>query len=369
MDPSQQQQNPLQALMGLMGPSAAAPATPQQAMPPPQAAVPQGGGASPTQAAPPASPQQSGMNPMIQGLMGQAQSTMNAPMGQPVPGPSTGLEGMAQHPIVQALIKGIAQMAQNYGWTAMMPQERLERTQMQQQKAEALSRLAETGAYQEGMLGIRGQQLGINQANADTRKEVADTGQARQATYADFLKFREQNMQDTLELKQQTDQWKRDIAEGRLDKVQQQIDQRATQFEQKFQLAQKQFGLNAAKVELQGEGVGIKQGMLDLAKTALAQKGTVEGAQAMSKIQQFKIEHPIMSQFMDMSDLDQLTGAAGGAGIPGAAPIAPPPQATPSGVPSPSVAAPTGKANAKKQQSGSGGTHIYFDAQGNQVAR
>jgi hypothetical protein len=363
MDPTPQQQNPLAGLMSLLGPNpATSNAAPQQQASPQQPVAVPSGGAAPTQAAP--APQ--GMSSIIPSLMGQSQQAMNAPMGQPV-APANPLAGLAQHPLVQGLLKAVAQMAQSYGWTAMMPQERLERTQMQQQKGEALSRLAETGAYQEGMLGIRGQQLGINQQKADTGQQRADTAEKAQASLADFRKFEQQNMQDKLALATDANQWKQEMAAGRLDKAQQMIDQKATQFEQKIALAQKQFGLEETKTALQGEGIGIKQGMLDLAKTALAQKGTVEGAQAMSKIQQFKIEHPILSQFMDMSDLDQLTGAAAGVGLPGVAPVAPTPvQPTPTGIPQPGPATPKNKAQAKKQQAApaGGATHVYVPGQG-----
>jgi hypothetical protein len=350
-DPNQPQQNPLAGLMALMGPNTAAPAAPQQqAVPPQQAAVPSGGGGGMPPSAPPmGQPQQqsqqpqSSMSPMIQGLMGQAQQGMSNPMGQPVPPQGQGLAGLAQHPIVQALLKGLAQAAQGYGWTAMQPQERLERTQMQQNKADTLARLAETGAYQQGSLDIRQQGADTNKQKAATGEEKAQTAAAGEASLADYRNFEKQNAQDKLALATDANQWKQDMAAGRLKNAQELIDQKATQFDQKIALAQKQFGLNETKVALEGEGMQIKQGMLDLARTALSQRGTVEGAQAMSKIQQFKIEHPFMSQFVDMSDLDQLVGASGGAGLPGVTPT--PAQAASTGMPQPSatpnVAAPT----------------------------
>jgi len=358
---SYQPQNPLAALLGGMGPNAAAQpgAVPQQ-QPAPPMQPPQGG--APTQAP----PQQPGMNPMIQGLMQQSQGAMSSPMGQPVPGQGQGLSGIMQHPVVQAIIKGIAQAAQGYGWTAMQPNERLERTQMQQNKADTLAKLAETGAYQEGMLGIRGQQLGINQQKADTGQQRADTAQAAEGSLADYRKFEAENAKDKLQLAQHSNQWKQAMAQGRLDIAGKMLDQKASQFEQKIDLATKQFGLDETKVALQGQGNEIKQGMLDLAKTALAQKGTVEGAQAMSKIQQFKMEHPIMSQFMDMSDLDQLTGASGAAGLPGVAPVAPTAQPTPTGVPQQGPT-PQRKAAAKSgnaPSSSGGATHVYVPGQG-----
>lgn len=325
----------------LSGPSAAN--TPQPAMP--QSPLPNlagAAGAVPVQA--PAAPQPQ-MNPVISGLMQQSQAAMNNPMGQAVPQGGGGLIDALKHPLVAGLIKALAGAAQSYGWTAMMPQEREERTQLQQQKAETLARLAETGAYQEGMLGLRGRQVDVNQ-------QKADTAAAGEASLADYRKFEQQNMQDKLELAKDANDWKQAMAAGRLDKAQQLIDQKASQFEQKFQLAQKQFGLDETKVALQGEGMGIKQGMLDLARTALAQRGTEQGAQMLSKIQQFKIEHPIMSQFMDMSDLDQLVGGAGATGLPGVTQVSPSPQPTPTGVPTPAA---QGKAAAKRNQNASAG--------------
>lgn len=354
--------NPLQGLLSLLGPSAAntpQPPTPQAA---PQAPLPNPAGAAgavPVQA--PAAPApQPQMNPVISGLMQQSQAAMANPMGQAVP-QAGGLIDALKHPLVAGLIKALGQAAQSYGWTAMMPQEREERTQLQQQKAETLARLAETGAYQEGMLGLRGRQVDVNQ-------QKADTAAAGEASLADYRKFEQQNAQDKLELAKDANDWKQAMAAGRLDKAQQLIDQKASQFEQKFQLAQKQFGLEETKTALQGEGMGIKQGMLDLAKTALAQRGTEQGAQMLSKIQQFKIEHPIMSQFMDMSDLDQLVGGAGATGLPGVTQVAPSPQPTPTGVPTP-ASPPQGKAAAKRNQqaapsSNSGVTHVYVPGQG-----
>lgn len=337
MDPNQSQQNPMAALQSLFGN-----ASPAAVQPPMQTAPP-----APAQAQPAPMQQQQpqqGMNPMIQNLMGQAQQSMNAPMGQAVP-QRAGLIDALKHPLVAALIKGLANAAQSFGWTAMQPSERLERTQLQQQKGEALSRLALTGAEYEGNLGVR-------QQNANTNEQKADTGAKAQSSLADYRNFQKQNQQDKLQLAQDANQWKQEMAAGRLDKAQQLIDQKATQFEQKIALAQKQFGLDETKVELMGEGLGIKQGMLDLARTALSQKGTVEGAQTSAKLQQFKIEHPILSQFMDMSDLDQLVGGAGTAGIPGVAPTQAPVVSQPSTTSN--VGPPTNKAQAKNPNKASG---------------
>jgi parvulin-like peptidyl-prolyl isomerase len=283
-------------------------------------------------------PQQNG--PGITGqLMQAAMSAMNNPMGRPVPQPQGGIDPSI-HPVIAKIIQALAGGADAYGSTAMMPQERMERMQMNQQKAETMARMAQTGEYEAG-------RIGIGQTNAATNQQNAGTRATDVASKTDYRKFQEQNMEDRLQLATDANNWKQAMASGRLNIAQQMINQKATQFEQKFSLAQKQYGLDAAKVELMGEGMGIKQGMLDLAKTALSQRGTVEGAQAAAKIQQFKIEHPIMSSIMDMSDLDALVGGAAGAGIPGtgAAPTTGAQPAQPTRTAQPAAPKPTKKWN------------------------
>jgi len=269
-------QNPIASLLAafapgmaaLGGPSLAAGSPTQAALQQPAPpAVPSGGAATPpTQAAPVPQGGMGGMNPLIQSLLGQAQQTLGAPMGQPVPQFAGSINAL-QHPIAQALIKAIAQGAQSYGWTAMMPEERLKRTELQQQKGEALARLAETGAYQEGMLGVRQGQLGVAQENADTR-------QANERSL-------EENRQFTQRLNAAKNAWQKTRAEAQtaigqghlqlgvqeLQKQYAQLHQTASQFEQMFQIRSAQVGIERAKLELGQQANDIRQEAVEVAKT------------------------------------------------------------------------------------------------------
>jgi len=341
-----------------MNPTAQQPAAPQQQAPVPQAQAVGGGGPTPP---PPSSPGNS-MAPMVQQLMGQSQQAMNNPMGQAVP-QGGGLIDALKHPMVAGLIKAIAQIAQSGGWTAMMPQERLERTQLNQQKAESLSRLAETGAYQGGSLDIRQQGADINKQKANTGDVNAATKAEDVASKGDLRDAQIQNLTDKLQLAQDRNEWQKAMASGRLDIAHQMLDQKASQFDEKMKLAIQKYGLDKAKVNLSSEGMGIKEGFLDLARTALSQKGTEQGLQVLTKLQQLAIEYPAMSYVVGLDDINKMIGESAGSGMPGVAPMSPTPaQATPTGVP-----APQNKASAKKQQQGGGDVHIHYDSKGNRV--
>jgi hypothetical protein len=88
--------------------------------------------------------------------MQQAQTSMQNPMAQPVPS-GGGIPNIAQYPVIQKIIQGLGQIASSYGWTGQTPQERLERTQMEQQKAEALARLSQS----QQQIGYEGQRVGF----------------------------------------------------------------------------------------------------------------------------------------------------------------------------------------------------------------
>lgn len=109
--------------------------------------------------------QQQQPNPAIGQMMQQSQASMNNPMAQAVP-QGNPLAGMAQHPLIQGLLRALSTAAQSYGWTAMQPGERLERTQMEQQKAEALAKQA----AQQQQLGYEGQRVGYEGQDVQTRK-------------------------------------------------------------------------------------------------------------------------------------------------------------------------------------------------------
>jgi hypothetical protein len=117
-------------------------------------------------------------------LMAMAQQSMQNPAAQATPQPS-GMVNPSQHPLIGALLKGLAQMAQSYGWTAMPPQERLERTQLEQQKAEAMARLGQS----QQQIGLEGQRVGIEGQRAATEAQsVKQTGQYQQGELAESSK-------------------------------------------------------------------------------------------------------------------------------------------------------------------------------------
>jgi hypothetical protein len=293
-----------------------------------------------------------------QAMMGQATQAMNNPIAQPAPSPGGQIDP-GIHPVIAKIIQALAGGAQAYGWTGQSPQERVERTQMQQQKAETLARMAQTGAYQQGELGIR--------------QQMADTAGQRAGTQAEDVKSKSEARDTANQIKQQMadlasekNEWQKDMSAGRLTQAKQRISNQAAQFEQTFQLRAKQVGIEQAKLELAQQGMGIKQGFLDLAGVAVQQKGTAEGLQTIQAIQNLAFEHPILSQAFGLDDVTKRVSSAQGAGIPGTSPGAPPaaggPTAPLTAPPAPNV--PMGKVSAKRNQKAppapSGGvTHVW----------
>jgi hypothetical protein len=128
-------------------------------------------------------------------LMTQAAGMFSNPNAAAVPPAPQGVIDPTQHPVIKAIIQALSQGAQNYSMTAMDPRERMQRQEMDAQKAEALARLGisqqqlglegqrvgieqqratteakgveQTGAYQRGELGIRGKEAAISQQRAD----------------------------------------------------------------------------------------------------------------------------------------------------------------------------------------------------------
>jgi hypothetical protein len=355
-----QTNNPMAGLQSMLGPQPGQTPAASPPMQQPQAPAGTGAGMAFPQSAPPAPAPSQAMNPIVQSMMGQAQGAMSNPMGQAVPQGGGGLIDVLKHPLVGAIIKALAQGAQSYGWTAMQPSERLERTQLNQQKAETLSRLAETGAYQGANLDIREQQTGI-------RQQQANTQQAGEQSLAEHRATMDQISQSKQTLLEDANKWKQATAQGRLDVAHAALDQRAKQFEELLQVRIKQVGVQQARLELGEEANQIRSGMLDVAKSAVAQRGTVAGAGLQEKINSWDKEHWVLSSlFGGLGDISGLAGGAGQAGIPGVSPTQSPIVAQPSTTP-----APQGKAAAKAKQNApsSGGTHYYFDSQGNMVTQ
>jgi hypothetical protein len=292
-----------------------------------------------------------------QAMMGQATQAMNNPIAQPAPSPQGQIDS-GVHPIIAKIIQALATGAQSYGWTGQSPQERLERTQMQQQKAETLARMAQTGAYQTGELGIR--------------QQMADTAQQRAGTQAEDVKSKTESRDTANQIKQQMadlasekNEWQKDMSAGRLAQAKQRISNQAAQFEQTFKLRSQQVGIEQAKLELAQQGMGIKQGFLDLANTALNQKGTAEGIDTITKLQGLAFEHPILSQVFGLDDVTKAVGQARGAGMPGTTPGGAAPGGPTAPLPAPPAPnIPTNKVSAKRSQKAApapagGVTHVW----------
>jgi hypothetical protein len=269
-------------------------------------------------------------------LMEQAQQSLQNPAAQAAP-QANPIDALAKHPLIQAIVKAASTGAQSYGWTAMPPQERESRTGMEQQKADTLARLAQTGAYQQGELAYRGDLAKTAQQRADTQEEdVKSKTEARDTSNA--IK------KQALQLATEKNAWQKDLAQGRLGAVKDRISNQASQFEKTFQLRAQQVGIEQAKLELAQQGMDIKKGYLDLAGTAVQQKGTAEGLQTIQQLQSIEYEHPVLSQIFGLDDVKSRVASAQSAGVPGTAPPAgaPPAAATPT--------IPTNKVEAKRNQ-------------------
>jgi hypothetical protein len=96
-------------------------------------------------------------------LMQQAAGMFNNPNAAAVPPAPQGVIDPTQHPVIKAIIQALSQAGQNFSMTAMDPRERMQRQEMEAQKAEALAKL-----------GISQQQLGLEQQR--TQAEVARSG-------------------------------------------------------------------------------------------------------------------------------------------------------------------------------------------------
>jgi len=297
----------------------------------------------------------------VAGMMAASQQSLQNPMASTVPQGGGGIDSSV-HPVIGAIIKALANAAGSYGWTSMPPQQRLEAQNLEQQKAETMARLAQTGAYQQGELAYRGQQ--------------ADTAEARAKSYGENVQNQKeardtanQIKQQMADLAQEKSNWQKDMAQGRLDQAKTRISNQAAQFERTFKLRAQQVGIEQAKLELTEQGMGIKQGFLDLAKTALSQKGTSEGLNTITKLQGLAYEHPILSQVFGLDDVTKAVSEAQGAGIPGVGTQAAPTTAAP--VTAPVQTPIPNKITAKQRQKAPptpAAPTFHYDAQGNRVA-
>ena len=299
-------------------------------------------------------------NPLLdqsQTMMGQATQSLNNPAASAVPQPS-GLIDILKHPVVGAIIKALSGATQSYGWTSMPPEQRMQAQQMEQQKAETMARMAQTGAYQSGEIANRENMTKIAGQNADTRAEDVKRKQ-EQGDTANQIK------QQKADLDAEKSDWQKDMSAGRLTAAKQRISNQAAQFEKTFKLRAQQVGIEQAKLDLAQIGMGIKQGFLDLTGAALNQKGTAESLDTITKLQGIAFEHPILSQAFGLDDVTKRVSEARGSGMPGTTPGGTPTTGGPT-APLPSPPA-TNKVQAKRNQKtapAGGATHVYVPGQG-----
>lgn len=282
------------------------------------------------------------------------QSMQTTPFG-PTPSPS-GVIDPNVHPAIAKIIGTLAQMGQAYGWSNMTGQERTERTQLEQQKAETMARLAQAGVAQEQTAAWRGEQAETARQRAASYEENVQRQKERDKTQADIARSRVDVQQEMVDVRKA-------LGEGRLDVAHKTLTMRASQFEQMFKLRAQQVGIEQAKLELMEQGNMIKQGFLGVAQSALSQRGTVEGANIAQKLQTLQLEHPILSQIIGLDDVAGLVSSSRGAGIP----AVPGAGAQPTGPTAPIPAAPLPNKPAKaapKATAPTGATHIYVPGKG-----
>jgi len=139
-------------------------------------------------------------------LMGMAMQSMQNPNAQAVPPAQGGIDA-GTHPVIASILKALAGGMQSFGSSGMGPQERVQRQQMEQEKAQAMAQLAQgqqglgikqqeantqqagqqsEAGYRTGQLGLEGQRVGIEgaaqQATAANQKGMLGVAQTNAAT-------------------------------------------------------------------------------------------------------------------------------------------------------------------------------------------
>jgi len=353
-----QTNNPMAGLMSMMGPQPGQTPAASPPMQQPQAPAGTGAGMAVPQSTSPAPAPSQSMNPIIQSFMGQSQQALSNPMGQAVPQGGGGLIDALKHPLVGAIVKALAQAAQSYGWTAMQPSERLERTQLNQQKAETMGRLAETGASIENINTYREGSLGVQKQRADTAEEKNKILQSHYDTMEDIA-------QQKTDIEQQKADVDQAFKEGRLDQIDQKIQQQADQFTAKMQqnkdLAMKSMAIRSGANDIRKYYVDTLNQLRTTALQQNNQKIALSAQQGLGKLESTNwLQTAIggtgpttMQQGVTNLNLPNIPNAAtpvlGGASVPTGGAAAP-------GGPgaSPSQPTPQGKAAAKAKQKAPG---------------
>lgn len=161
-------------------------------------------------------------------LMGMAVQSMQNPNAQAVP-PAMGSIDAGTHPVIASILKALAGGMQSFGSSGMGPQERVQRQQMEQEKAQAMAQLSQgqqglgikqqeadtatkgqqaTAAYQTGELGL-GQQRATTESEAQKATAAHQTGTLAETTRKNTADIAHQQAEDEYnqsQLKQRADQ-------------------------------------------------------------------------------------------------------------------------------------------------------------------
>jgi hypothetical protein len=294
-----------------------------------------------------------------QAMMGQATQAMNNPIAQPAPAPGGQIDPSI-HPVIAKIIQDLAGGAQAYGWTGQSPQERVERTQMQQQKAETLARMAQTGAYQTGELGIRQQLADTANKNATTKA----TDVARKQTWDEFKQgMAKQQEADKVDHNKAIEA----LGQGRIDEASRRNDAYLESVKNRYQVAEQNVGLGYGKLAVQQDLANIMRYRSSLEAISTSQRGTDMGIKATQEMAKMESDHWLQSM-LGMGGVGASQGAVQqavplpGATQPNMNPGAPP--AAPGASPAPNI--PPNKVNAKRSQKASpdGATHDFIPGKG-----
>lgn len=310
-------------------------------------------------------------NPMLDqnnALMQQSQQTMNNPMTGGVPQPSP-ISGIANHPVIQAIVQGLAHAMQNIGFAGAAPEQRLAGQQMENQKAETMARLAQTGAYQMGSLGISQQKADTGDVNAATRLKDVN----RRMSMDEFTQgMRQQVEADKVEHNKALEA----LGQGRIDESAKRNDAYLQSVKNRYEIAEQNVGLGAGKLAVQQDLANILRYRSALEGVSVAQRGTQQGVQAEQELAKMETDHWLQN-LVGMGGFPRAQGAVNSAvPLPGATtPTGTAPSAGPAlgGPPeAPTTAAPvqtpkaTNKIQAKRnqKQSQSQGIKVIRDANG-----
>lgn len=286
-------------------------------------------------------------------LMQQAQTSLQNPLAQPVPQPQGGID-QGVHPVIAAIIKALSGGAQSYGWTGIPPEQRIQRQHMEQQKAETMARMAQTGAYQEGELGIRRDLATTAGRNADTKAGEL----SRKQSWDEFKQsMQKQQEEDKVEHNKAIEA----LAQGRIDEASRHNDTYLQSVKNHYQAAEQNVGLGYGKLAVQQDLANILRYRSQLEATTVQQRGTENGVKAQLELSKMESDHWLQgllgsggmpSAQQSVQQALPMPGAAQpnpSQGIPGVSPGGAPATGSP---PTTSLPAPpaTNKIQAKKNQ-------------------